>query len=253
MADLASGRERHLAWDGCLNVRDLGGHPTEDGRATRFGSVVRADSVRQLSEAGWAELVAYGVATIVDLRGGDELASDPPAEVPVRVVHVPFFVDDAEAWAEVEAAAEAAPTAAAAARDVYLVFLDRFRANVAAAIAAVARAPEGTVVVHCAGGKDRTGLLTALLLRLAGVGRAEIAADYGLSEKRLRPRMDAWLAGATTDAERERIRRSSATPAAAMTGVLEELERRYGSVAAYLEGAGLTAAELERIRERLVA
>jgi protein-tyrosine phosphatase len=253
LTDVASGRERHLAWDGCLNVRDLGGHRTDDGRATRFGAIVRADSVRQLSEAGWAELVAYGVATILDLRGGDELESDPPDELPVDVVHVPFFVEDDEAWAEVEAAAEAAPTAAAATRDVYLVFLERFRPNVAAAIVAVARAPGGTVVVHCAGGKDRTGLLTALLLRLAGVGHADIAADYALSEQRLRPRMDAWLAGAATDAERERIRRTSATPAEAMTGVLEELERRYGSVAAYLQAGGVTTAELDRIRERLVA
>jgi len=248
-----AGRERDLAWDGCLNVRDLGGHPTGDGRATRFGAIVRADSVRQLSEGGWAELVAYGVATIVDLRGADELASDPAAELPVQVVHVPFFVHDDEAWAEVEAAAAAAPTAAAATRDVYLVFLERFRTNVASAVAAVAWAPEGTVVVHCAGGKDRTGLLTALLLRLAGVGRATIAADYGLSEERLRPRTEAWLAEAETDAERERIRRVSGTPAEAMAGVLEELERRYGSVAAYLEAGGVTKAELDRIRERLVA
>jgi protein-tyrosine phosphatase len=244
---------RELAWDGCLNVRDLGGHSTEDGGATRFGAIVRADSIRQLSEAGWAELVAYGVATIVDLRGRDELAADPPAEPPVQVVHVPFFVDDEEAWAEIEAAAKAAPTAAAATRDVYLVFLERFRANVATAIVALARAPAGTIVVHCAGGKDRTGLLTALLLRLAGVGRADIAADYALSEERLRPRSDAWLAQAETDAERERIRRGSATPAEAMTGVLEELERRYGSVAAYLQAGGVTEVELDRVRERLVA
>jgi protein-tyrosine phosphatase len=253
LADLAAGRERHLAWDGCLNVRDLGGHPTGDGGATRFGSIVRADSIRQLSEAGWEELVDYGVVTIVDLRGGDELAADPPAELPVHVVHVPFFTDDEEAWAEIEAAGTAAPSAAAATRDVYLVFLERFRVNVAAAVVAVAWAPSGTVLVHCVGGKDRTGLLTALLLRLAGVGHADIAADYALSEQRLRPRHDAWLAEAETEEERQRIRRISATPAEAMTGVLEELERRYGSVEAYLQAGGVMEAELDRIRERLVA
>ena len=253
MADQAVRRERHLAWEGCLNVRDLGGHPTEDGGATRFGAIVRADSVRQLSETGWAELVSYGVATIVDLRGRDELENDPPAELPVHVLHVPFFVEDEEAWAEIEAAARAAATTAEATRDVYLIFLERFRANVAAAVAAVARAPAGTVVIHCAGGKDRTGLLTALLLNTAGVGHVDIAADYAVSEERLRPRRDAWLAEAETEAERERIHRSSATPAEAMTAVLEELERRYGSVAAYLRAGGVTKTELDRIRERLVA
>ena len=77
-------RERHLAWEGCANVRDLGGHPTEDGGVTAFGAVVRADSVRRLSEAGWEQLVDYGIERIVDLRFRDELEADPPAAIPVE-------------------------------------------------------------------------------------------------------------------------------------------------------------------------
>jgi protein tyrosine/serine phosphatase len=181
-----------------------------------------------------------------------ELAADPPAELPVDVVHVPFFQDDdEEAFAEVEAAAAAAPDYATATREVYLVFLERFRQNVAAAIAAVVRAPEGAVVVHCMGGKDRTGLVTALLLHIAGVDDEQIAADYALSEERLHPRHKAWLAEAATEAERERIRRIAATPAESMAGVLDELERRYGSVEAYLGAGGLTDDDLRLARERL--
>ena len=82
--------ERVLTWEGCLNVRDLGGHVVEDGRTTRFGAVVRADSVRHLTPAGWRALVDYGVRTIVDLRRHDELERDPPLDVPVEVVHVPL-------------------------------------------------------------------------------------------------------------------------------------------------------------------
>jgi protein tyrosine/serine phosphatase len=134
---------------------------------------------------------------------------------------------------------------------VYLVFLERFRANVAAAFAAVAHAPDGAVVVHCMGGKDRTGLLVALLLRVAGVDDAQIADDYALSEERLRPRHEAWLAEAGTEAERERIKRIAATPAESMLGVLTELERRYGSVDAYLRAGGLGEEELELVRKRL--
>ena len=243
--------ERELAWEGCLNVRDLGGHPTEDGGETRYGAVVRADSIRRLTDAGWAAAVDYGVRTVVDLRMDAELEADPPAELPVDVVHVPFLEDDVEAFAEVEAAAEAAPDYATATREVYLVFLERFRANVAAAFAAVARAPDGTVVVHCMGGKDRTGLLVALLLRVAGVDDAQVAADYSVSEERLRPRHEAWLAEAGTDAERERVRRIAATPAESMLGVLTELERRYGSVEDYLRAGGLGDEELELVRKRL--
>ena len=245
-------RSRDLDWDGCLNVRDLGGHRAEDGGETHYGAVVRADSIRQLTDEGWAAAVDYGVRTIVDLRMDVELEADPPAELPVDVVHVPIFQNDnEEAFAEVEAAATSAPDYAAATREVYLVFLERFRDNVAGALAAVARAPEGAVVVHCMGGKDRTGLVTALLLRLAGVDNEQIAADYALSEERLQPRHAAWLEEAGTEAERERIRRIAATPAESMVGVLVELERRYGSVEAYLRAGGLTDEDLRLVSDRL--
>jgi protein-tyrosine phosphatase len=248
-------RSRDLVWDGLLNVRDLGGHPTEDGSETRFGAIVRADSVRQLSDAGWEAVVDYGVKTIVDLRANEELEADSPAELPVEVLHVPFMETDRSDWEEVEveleAAVKAAPDVAAATRDVYLIFLERFAGNVAAAIRAVANAPEGGVVIHCAGGKDRTGLLTAFLLHLAGVGPEEIAQDYALSEEKLRTRHERWLAEAESDEERERLRRISQTPADSIKGVFEELERRYGSVEGYLRNAGSTDDELERARARL--
>ena len=250
-------RSRDLIWDGLLNVRDLGGHPTEDGDETRFGSIVRADSVRQLSDEGWEALVDYGVKTVVDLRANEELEADPPAELPVEVRHVPFMETDRGDWQKVEveldAAVKAAPDVASATRDVYLIFLEHFASNVAAAVRAVADAPEGGVVVHCAGGKDRTGLLTAFLLHIAGVGTDEIARDYALSEERLRTRHEEWLANAQSEEERERVRRLSQTPADSMKGVFGELERRYGSVEGFLRHAGLTDEELARARSRLRA
>jgi protein tyrosine/serine phosphatase len=247
---------RELAWEGCLNVRDLGGHRTADGRETSYGAVVRADSVGQLSDAGWRALVDYGIRTVVDLRAGAERQDDPPRDLPVEVLHVPFMEADESEWREIEdeieAAVEAAPDAAAETREVYLIFLEHFRPRVADGVRAVARAPAGGVVVHCAGGKDRTGLLTAFLLHLAGVDDEQVAADYALSEERLRPRLEAWLAAAETEVERERVRRISRTPAAAMTGVFAELGRRYGSVEGYLRAGGLTDEELELARGRLV-
>ena len=248
-------RSRDLVWDGLLNVRDLGGHPTEDGEETRFGSVVRADSVRQLSDDGWRALVDYGMKTIVDLRTDEELEADPPAELPVEVLHVPFLETDRGDWPEIEkeleAVVKAAPDVAAATRDVYLVFLEHYAQNVAAAVRAVADAPEGGVVIHCAGGKDRTGLVTAFLLHLAGVDTEEIARDYALSEQRLRARHDKWIEEAETEEERERLKRMAQTPADSIKGVFAELERRYGSVDGYLRHGGLTGDELTRARARL--
>jgi len=246
---------RDLAWDGCLNVRELGGLPTRDGGETRLGAVVRADSVRQLSDDGWQSLVDHGVLTVVDLRGHDERADDPPAELPVEVVHIPFFEsrdDELQEMAkELDAAVKAAPDVSTATRDVYLIFLERFRANIAAAVRAVAHAPAGGVVVHCVGGKDRTGLLSAFLLHLAGVADHEIAADYALSEDRLRPRHEAWFARAESEEDLERLRRIAQTPAASMRGVFAELDHRYGSVEAYLRSAGVSDEELGLVSARL--
>jgi protein-tyrosine phosphatase len=248
-------QRRDLVWDGCLNVRELGGLPTRDGAETRFGAVVRADSVRQLSDDGWRALVDHGVRTVVDLRGHDERADDPPAELPVEVVHVPFFESSDEERhemaAELEVAVKAAPDVATATRSVYLIFLERFRENIGAAVRTVAHAQAGGVVIHCAGGKDRTGLLSAFLLHLAGVTDDEIAADYALSEDRLRPRHEAWFAAAESEEELERLRRIAQTPAAAMRGVFAELDRRYGGVEAYLRSAGVSDEELGLVRARL--
>jgi protein tyrosine/serine phosphatase len=247
-------RSRDLLWDGCLNVRDLGGLPTDDGE-TRFGSIVRADSVHDLSDDGWRALVDYGVRTVIDLRGDHEREDDPPDELPVEVVHVPFMEASEQEWDEIgeelDAAVAAAPDDATATRDVYLLFLDRFADNVAASLRAVARAPDGGLVVHCVGGKDRTGLLTALLLHLAGVPDDEIAADYALSEERLLPRHQVWFDAAETEEELQRLRRIAQTPAASMNGVFAELERRYGSVEGYLRHTGLTDEELDELRARL--
>jgi len=248
-------KTRELVWDGCLNVRDLGGLPTVDGGETRYGSVIRADSVNQLSEEGWLALVDYGIRTVLDLRGDHEREDGPPADLPVEVVHVPFMEASEAEWEEIaeqlEAATAAAPDVATATREAYLIFLERFEANVAAAVRTVAKAPEGGVVIHCVGGKDRTGLLAAFLLHLAGVSDADIAADYALSEERLRPRHDAWFEAAESEEELERLRRIAQTPAASMLGVFEELERRHGSVEAYLRAAGVSDEELASARTRL--
>jgi protein-tyrosine phosphatase len=248
-------RSRDLVWDGCLNVRDLGGHRTADGGETRFGEIVRADRVSQLSEAGWEALVEHGIRTVIDLRGDHEREDDPPRELPVDVKHVAFMEANEREWeeisSEIEAASAAAPDVETSTRDVYVIFLERFKPNVAAGVRAVARAPEGGVVVHCVGGKDRTGLLTAFLLHLAGVSDEDIAADYALSEERLLSRHEGWFAAAETEEELERLRKIAQTPPGSMLGVFRELERRYGSVEGYLRSAGVEQHDLDRVRARL--
>ena len=241
---------RELVWDGCVNVRDLGGHATEDGGETLYGRVVRADSVRQLSDEGWAALVEYGIRRIVDLRWHEELEADPPRELPVDVVHVPLFgsrsqMDEINTFiAELEDPVESR-------RVTYLECLDRFSSNFASAVDAVAEVGNGAVVVHCAGGVDRTGLVSAILLRLAGVGPETIAADYALSGRNLAHLVEAWIADAETEDERRRRRLLSVVPAEVMAETLEALEAQHGCVRGYLREAGASEDGLDRVAARL--
>jgi protein-tyrosine phosphatase len=247
--------ERTLVWDGCLNVRDLGGHPTEDGAITSYAAIVRADSVRALTDAGWAALVEYGIVRIVDLRFHSELEAEPPRDLPVQLTHVPLAPEPGSPeWRAIDALAAGAREAGDAVestRIMYLELVDRFRSRFADAVSAVGDAPPGGVVVHCHAGKDRTGLVSALLLRLAGVSIAQVADDYAVSGPNLQPAWDRWIADAEDELERERRRRLAATPAEAMVEVLEELERREGGVYSYLREAGASEASLGRARARL--
>ena len=242
-----------LAWEGCLNVRDLGGLQAGDGSVIRHGAIVRADNVRALSPAGWAALVDYGVTRIVDLRLQRELDEDPAGEPPVEVVHVSVLGDFDEATlayydARLDLATDSAPYLAWSYGD----FLERFDSHFATAVEAIADAPPGGVVVHCVGGKDRTGLIVALALRHAGVSIPEIASDYAKSEANLEPRHASWLAAAPDEAAAHRLRILLATPASTMSEVLETVEERHGSVAGYLRAAGVSADALDRLRGRLL-
>jgi protein-tyrosine phosphatase len=241
-----------LRWEGCLNVRDLGGHPTEDGGVTRHRVVVRADAIRQLSDAGWAQLVDYGVKRIVDLRFNDEREADPPRELPVELVHLPLLGHalDPDYWDYLNHHLDNAEDAAAYLRFSYDDFLERFAPNFAATLRAVATAP-GTVLVHCMGGKDRTGLVVALLLRLAGVSRDRIDEDYAISEVNLAPEDEEWVRNAPDELQQMRRSRLIRSPAGVMRHALTVLEERHGTVPEYLLAAGMTATEVADLRARL--
>lgn len=173
--------QRHLDWEGCFNVRDLGGLRTTDGRETRWGRVVRADALDGLTAAGWAALSAYGVGTVIDLRNDDELSADvAPRPASVRTLRLPLDgSEDREFWNIWDSGPQFGTPL------YYRPHLERFPERSAAVIAAIARAEPGGVAFHCGGGRDRAGQVTMLLLALVGVAPDDIATDYALSAERL--------------------------------------------------------------------
>jgi len=241
MTDEATPRgDRDLTWDGCFNVRDLGGLPAGGGKRIRPGAVVRSDSIDNLTPAGWAALQAHGVMTVVDLRNDDERAADAgPRPLGLTTVHVPL--DDVDFWARMHREQrDGSPL-------YYRPFLTHKPERVAAAVTAVARAGPGGVLVHCAGGRDRTGLVTVLLLAVADVPSDRIAADNEASTVRLPP-LFAKLGIPDETAEiQTALDRHHTTIRAEITGLLHQVD-----VNTYLRAAGVTAADLHALRERLV-
>lgn len=222
--------ERVLAWDGCHNVRDLGGLRTLDGGTTRWGAVIRSDTPGRLTTDGWSSLHAYGIRTIVTLRTygmtEDELNITPPyPDILTIQAEIEDITDRDFVQQWVNTNLWGTPL-------YYRDALQRWPERHAAVISAIARAQPGGVLFHCIRGHDRTGIIALLLLALVGAVPDEIVADYALS---LDPYRDELLAS----------RQSSARDA-----ILSTLEVLH--VDSYLRAGGASQADLAAVRERLL-
>jgi protein-tyrosine phosphatase len=179
--------DRHLHWDGCINVRDLGGL----GRI-RPGALVRADSLQQLSAEGWRELERHGIRTVIDLRNPDEIGEDAaPRPAGLTTIRIPLDgLEHWDFWRHWYGRPEFGTP------HYYGPWLERFPDRAARVLNAIARAQPGGVAYHCGIGRDRTGLITMLIGAALGVPPEAAAEDYALSEGRVppSPELDAFWA-----------------------------------------------------------
>jgi protein tyrosine/serine phosphatase len=243
---------RILTWEACHNARDTGGYPTHSGRQTRWRTLVRADNLHKLTPAGQKALRDYGVRTVIDLRLAHEVEQQPnPFAAQQNLPDIPIYLN----LPLHDPAAHAAMDVAPSMMHEYIVILEQSKPLIAGVIqAAAASMVDGAVAVHCHGGKDRTGIVVALLLSIAGVPRETIIEDYSLSEAQLEPLHAAWL-------EEQRIaqghpidrpRWMHSSPET-MRGVLEFLDREYGGPEGYLEAVGVPQSSFTQIRNHLTA
>ena len=232
-----------LVFPNLLNARDLGGHPTTDGGWTRWKAFLRSDDLVQLTAEGERELRRYGVRTVVDLRWPEEVRDRPSvfqaASGEVRRHHVSLLMEGEPQW---RASTPEVP------KELWnCVILDHAGPQIARALSAMAGADPGTVLFHCAAGKDRTGIIASLLLVLAGVEVDSIAEDYARSTEYLR---DPYLA-ARPEEERSVILEEVRCPPEQVHTMLEHLSTVSGGTERYLVGHGLTGREIGALRERL--
>lgn len=240
---------RHLPLDGTYNVRDVGGYQTRDGRTIRWRTLLRADSLHRLTEDGQAHLLEAGLRTIVDLRRDEELATAPnvfAASDRVRYLQVSLSPIPIAPNAEGGFDADSLPR-------TYRAIVDSRHAELRQILGTLA-APGGLpALVHCTAGKDRTGVVVALLLALAGVDHAAIAEDYALTATYLTEGFFADARARAQAAGRDWLlyQHLLGCPAELMLATLTDLDERYGGVEAYLRLIGLTDQELEALRTAL--
>ena len=240
---------RRLAWPDCQNTRDLGGLRRRGG-VTRSGVLVRSDDVSVLTAAGREAMRAFGVKTVIDLRSKSERSGTFDARFPrplvkmVKAEGVTYLhrelVDDASLRKLGEA-----PNMF----ERYLVMLNTRQSAFREIFTAIAQA-EGGLVFHCFAGKDRTGLVAAMILALGGVPPDEIAADFGETDRQLADAYEKWISEAPLD-KRDEMREELRCPPERILGVLEHLETKWGGTASYLEATGMAPLAIDRLSTKL--
>lgn len=238
-----NGMERLLKLDGAYNVRDIGGYRTLSGAIVQRGRLFRADGLHQLSQRDQETILGLGVKTIVDLRFDDETAAkkDVFAEHSEVDYHNISLVNPATTkLSEISNLS-----------DMYKILLDQSNSLLIEVFRLIATVKEG-LLFHCSAGKDRTGVVAALLLDLAEVPRETIISDYAETETNLAPIMDELLAHRPAEMSEAEFRLFMGSAPENMEIMLDHLYSVYGGAEQYLSGNGLHADEIDSLKHKLL-
>jgi protein tyrosine/serine phosphatase len=254
-----------MAWidlEGAVNVRDVGGMPTADGGETIHRRLLRSENLQELTASDIALLVGeLGVTTVVDLRSTRELMTEGPAPLDavdgVQHAHHPVLKEYLDASDTVAAAllltaqqedSERYPDDLMTGH--YLGYLENRPEEVVGALRSIVNAP-GAAIVHCAAGKDRTGVIVALALTIAGVEPELIVADYTATNERIEAIIDRLSRAKMYGGVTAKPVRAHEARAETMRAFLEQLDARYGGLKPWLSNHGFTDDEVAALRARL--
>ncbi len=241
---------RAVPVEGAYNVRDLGGYETVDGSQTRWGVLFRAADIHALLPSAQSTLIDAGVKTVIDLRGSRELTEAPSVFKGLSSVqYLPHnMTGDSliDRWADVPVPADSSSRLST----MYSTVLDERGEMIARILETVSEPGTLPAVFHCTAGKDRTGVLAALLLGIAGVPHPRIVEDYSLSARFLYG-STVVPSGGSGELPPYQEYQSKWCPPAAMGLTLDHVESKYGGIDSYLKSIGVDDAVLIRIRDSL--
>jgi hypothetical protein len=253
---------RHVAFEACFNFRDLGGYETRDGRRVRWRTVYRSDTLHRLTVADERAFAELGLRTVIDLRSRTEVEDYGRLRVGddgITWLGIPMLDDvrlrprdPSEAAPALRPADPDAPTPEPG--EGYARILDDFGGAVARAIKLLAREAALPAVFHCTSGKDRTGILAAVILDVLGVPDDTIAADYMLTAETWRRSLD-WIEVNEPDFAAflaELPPEVRAVTPDKILGFLAKVRAAHGSIPELLGRLGVTGAELDSLRARLI-
>lgn len=240
--------QRHVELEGCHNFRDLGGYPTHGGGRLRWRVLFRSDALHHLTAADLAKLRGeIGLGHVVDLRSSGEIAIDgrgPLTAESVRIHHLPLFDGAGTASADLGARITLA--------DRYFLMTEHAKGPIARVIQTLAEA-ETPAVYHCAAGKDRTGVVSAVLLGLLGVADEIIVADYAATRQNLDAIVARLMASEGYQDMLENLPPDTlhAEPET-MIALLERVAEKYGSMRGYVREIGVPDEAVARLERRVI-
>lgn len=240
---LAADARRLIPLQGALNVRSFGEMRGRNGPIPA-GSFMRAADLARLTAADRDALAARGVVLDVDLRTAEEVAGAPDVlagDDRFRYVRISLLGTEKLDLANL-------PDNLGL---MYVASLDANQPQFRRVFEAIAAQPDGTVLFHCTAGKDRTGMIAAMLLSLAGVARSEIVHDYAISAHYLEPMMGQNPQMAAMARQNPKMVALMGSPAEAIDSFLDALDRRHGGARAYLGTIGVSEADIGRLVARL--
>jgi protein-tyrosine phosphatase len=237
--------------EGTYNVRDLGGCITTDGKTIKTGMLIRSGNLDKLPEAAQQQLIDYGVKTIVDLRDEWEQKLYPNVFTRASQIiyhNVPLLgaaLSNNEAWQAVE-------SDYIELHELYIKYLEWCQPQIASIITTIADADSG-IVFHCHAGKDRTGIIAALLLSSIGVSDTVISQDYSLTSGEIPHLIAEWREyQLNKGGDMTQFERDVASKPQTMMSMLKYIKDSYGSTTAYLQSCGVTASTLLKLHEKFL-
>ncbi|MEY2461172.1 MAG: protein-tyrosine phosphatase [Acidimicrobiaceae bacterium] len=246
MTRLDADLDRHLPFDVVFNFRDLGGYTTADGSTVKWRTLFRADGVHRLTVD---DLAPLGVRTVLDLRTPTELERGRFTHDSIGFHHLPILD---ETWNPELLTGDPDPVPFLA--DRYVDMLATGRDAIARALHILGQSESLPLVFHCAAGKDRTGVVAAVVLSVLGVSDDDIATDYSLSRLGM-PRFKEWVIATypeAADAMSDQPPAFLASPVEAMHLFLERVRSAFGSMHAYVAELGVTDETLDAVRANLL-